>query len=867
MAIPNAKPLKERVLDVTKTERIKVLHVDDDPAFLEVAKQCLEMQGEIEVDTASSVTEALEKLKQTNYGAIVSDYQMPGKDGLQFLKELRDMENSLPFIVFTGKGREEIAIKALNLGADHYINKLGDPETVYGELLHSIRKAAKEKHDEEQLLYQAQLMQNVDEAIIASDETFTLTSWNQGAERTYGWKANEVIGRFDQDVLQPEFVGIDRSQAIQKLRETGRFSGEVVQLHRSGNRINIETNAMVIRGRNNRVIGYVSVNRDITERKKAEEAAKESEARFHCLVEDAFVSIATTDTKGRLTYVNQATADMLGYSRSEMIGQPFASFLHPGDKGKIMRLFLKSVILRMSPRVIEYRLVHKDGHILNMMSKPTKLTVEGKTIGFQAISADITDRKKMENMVRENQEKFEKLFMGNPEASVYLNTQSQIVDANPRFATLFGYSIDEIKGKHINDVVVPEDMMEEGRRLDEDAIKGYVYHDTVRKRKDGSLVPVSVSAAPLMIKGELIGYVGVYKDISDLRKTEAELIESRKHFRSLFNLIADPVAIVDEKGQVLEITEKVEEVIGFKKEEVIGKNFLRIGFATAKTKAIMLKSLAKRMMGMQVNPYEVEILARGGRKLQYEINAARIDYKGKPADLVVFRDISERKKLEEKLRVVGGLTRHDVRNKLTTVSMNTYLLRKKLAGNPEAMQQLETIETAITNVETIFEFARTYEKLGVEQLTYTDVRKVFDEAISLFSDLKGVRTVNECQGLTVLADSLLRQLLYNLIDNSLKYGEKIQQIRAYYRTSSIDQLELVYEDDGVGTPDNMRGNLFREGFTSGKGTGYGLFMAKRICEVYGWTIQETGIRGKGAQFTIAIPSKNQKGETLYKIRG
>jgi signal transduction histidine kinase len=86
--------------------------------------------------------------------------------------------------------------------------------------------------------------------------------------------------------------------------------------------------------------------------------------------------------------------------------------------------------------------------------------------------------------------------------------------------------------------------------------------------------------------------------------------------------------------------------------------------------------------------------------------------------------------------------------------------------------------------------------------------------------------VNDCGGLTVLADSLLRQLFYNIIDNSLKYGEKINQIEFYYEMPSADELELVYEDDGVGIPSDMRDNLFKEGV--GKGTGYGIFMIKRI---------------------------------------
>ncbi len=115
--------------------------------------------------------------------------------------------------------------------------------------------------------------------------------------------------------------------------------------------------------------------------------------------------------------------------------------------------------------------------------------------------------------------------------------------------------------------------------------------------------------------------------------------------------MVDPVVIVDGKGKFLEITDKVEEITGFKKEELLGKNFLRSKIVTAKSKAILMKNLAKRMMGMDVAPYEVEVLTKDGRKIPYEINAAKMEYKGKPADMVVFRDITKRKKAEEVLRV------------------------------------------------------------------------------------------------------------------------------------------------------------------------------------------------------------------------
>jgi signal transduction histidine kinase len=238
----------------------------------------------------------------------------------------------------------------------------------------------------------------------------------------------------------------------------------------------------------------------------------------------------------------------------------------------------------------------------------------------------------------------------------------------------------------------------------------------------------------------------------------------------------------------------------------------------------------------------------------------------------MYKDISELKNVEkklatmnEKLRVVGGLTRHDVRNKLSAITGNAYLLKKQLAGNKEVLDKLRDMETAVWQVARIFDFARDYEMLGVEELTYIDVQKSVNETVQLFSDLKGVRVLNECDGLTVLSDSLLRQLFYNLIDNSLKYGEKLSQIRIHYEKAERNQLRLIYEDDGVGISLDAKPKLFSEGYTTGKGSGYGLYLVKKMMEVYGWTIQETGTPGRGTRFTMVIPEKNQDDKENYRL--
>ena len=229
----------------------------------------------------------------------------------------------------------------------------------------------------------------------------------------------------------------------------------------------------------------------------------------------------------------------------------------------------------------------------------------------------------------------------------------------------------------------------------------------------------------------------------------------------------------------------------------------------------------------------------------------------------IFNDaIGKVVELNEKLQVVGSLTRHDIRNKLAAVNGRIYLLKKRLDGNTEALLQVQEMEVAAQQMLRILEFERIYEQVGVEELEYIDVEGHLNEAVSLFSDLRDAELINECHGLTVLADSLLRQVFYNLIDNTLKYGEKVSKVRVHYKEEE-NQLKLMYEDNGVGIPEEIKSNLFKEGF--GKGTGYGLYLMKRICEAYGWTIQETGKHGQGAQFTMTIPRSSKDGKKSYEI--
>jgi PAS domain S-box-containing protein len=743
-------------VEFTEKNTIRVLLVDDDSGFLRIAKECLETQGGFQAETAGRVEEAKEKLRRERYDVIVSDYQMPEKDGLEFLRELREEGNDIPFIIFTGKGTEELAVEALNLCADGYFNKSGCPETVYCELAQSIRLATEKEKARMRTSHTRAAESQIKKALGELSRTLdAITDIAFVVDRNYRLvrvckKAYEFLKRRPE-----ELVGKPCYEVMHGTREpwpdcphrktlaTGKPESAEVDDPHLGMPFLVTTSP--IYDERGEFAQCLHIARDITKRKKTEQTLRASLDRYRSFIEVTGDLGWTANADGDVAEDIPSFREFTGQTYEEVKGWRWSKALHPDDLEHTARIW-KDAIRRRSKYEVEYRLRRHDGVYRYFMARGVPVLKEDGSIReWVGTCIDITERKRAEQESVESQQKFAALFSGNPEATVYTDTDMQIMDINPRFTSLFGYSPDEVRGKGLIGIVVPEDLAKEGRMLDKKATEGYVYHDTLRMRKDGSLIPVSVSAAPISIQGRLAGYIGVYKDISQLKNAETKLAMTN-----------------------------------------------------------------------------------------------------------------------EKLRVIGGLTRHDVRNMLLIITGNTYLNRKKLKDNPEAIEGFKDVDSACDTIVRIFDFARDYERLGVEELNYVDVEDSVQKAASLFPDIDGIKIVNECRGLTVLADSLLRQLYYNLIDNSLKHGERVTRIRIHYLESE-DQLSLIYEDDGVGISSETKPKIFREGYTTGNGSGYGLYLIRKMMEVYGWTIHETGESGKGAQFTITIPRKNQAAKENYRI--
>ena len=221
--------------------------------------------------------------------------------------------------------------------------------------------------------------------------------------------------------------------------------------------------------------------------------------------------------------VNEAKAEHSGVTSKDMIGKTDFDFLPQeiarqsfADDNLVME-FGRPII----DKVEEIIHLNKIKHWVSVTKVPW-YDEEGKIIGTIGITRDITERKKAEEVLLKSQQEFVSLFNSSPEALVYLDEKSNILDINPRFTKLFGYTLEEIKGRNLNDGMIhPPNKIEEGKDLDKIALsKGYFNYETIRKKKDGTLFPVSISGSNIIIDGQLKGIIGTYIDITERKQNE-----------------------------------------------------------------------------------------------------------------------------------------------------------------------------------------------------------------------------------------------------------------------------------------------------------------------------------------------------------
>ena len=859
--------------------RIRVLHVDDDAEFLAVAKQCLEEAGNFEVDTATSAEEALEKLKMLEFDAVVADYQMPGMNGLELLRELRRRGNEAPFFLFTSRGKEEIAVEALNSGVERYVDKQGSASVTYDELKRSICGAVKNRIAEKLLRESEErlklITENMQDVLILTDGNFKCTYVSSSIRWVLGFEPCELIGKPIYEFVHPDDLPTVMN-AIENAVDS-RYEGKMeVRCRRSdGNYAVVEGRGKILTDRSGHFTSAIVTVSDVTERKKTQQALMTSEEKYRSLFVNMLNGFAYCqmiwDEKGQpadFVYleVNDAFEKLTGLKKADVLGKKVTDAI-PGIKEAHPELFESYGRVALTGKKEWFEICFKPLDIWLSIS-----VYSPKRNYFAAVFDNITERKKAEQRVSESEEKYRRLFEEANDAIFIADAETGIIiDCNRAASELIGRGKSELIGMHQRYLHPPEKSQREFSSAFEEHRKdkeGTIVESQIIT-KNGEIRDAAIKGNMFEVNGKKM-LRGCFRDVTERNKA----MEKMRFQADLLNAAEQTVIATNKDSIITYWNRAAEKLHGWSESEMKGQHISKII-----PEDIVQELMSKVQSHLDAKePWTGEITTKRWDGTVFPIMVTIspiVNDKGELVGTVNFEtDISEQKwmqevmneavakvaELNEKLHVVESLTRHDIRNKLAALNGGIFLLKKRLTQNEDAMSHLNTMELSSQQILRLLEFERIYVQVGADELTSVSVGHSLAEAASLFSDLKGAELFSDCRGLVVQADSLLRQLFYNLIDNSLRYGEKVSKITVRFEEEN-NLLKLIYEDNGVGLSEETRSNLFKEGF--GKNTGYGLYLIKRICEAYGWTIQETGKQNEGAQFTMTIPKTGKNGKSNY----
>jgi len=545
---------------------LSVLYVDDEEMLLDIGKLFLERSGDCSVDIAISARQGIEQMGKKTYDAIVSDYQMPGMDGIEFLKNIR-ATSTIPFILFTGKGREEVVIEAINSGADFYLQKGGDPKAQFVELKHKILQAVNRRRTEDELRKSEtryrQLIDLLPQTVFEIDQTLTITSINPVALKTFGYtpedleKGVTVFAVFSEDDHQR--IG----ENIRKILR-GEPSGalEYTAKRKDGSTFPVITYSVPIM-QENIPVGLRGVLVDITERKAAEQATLQALSLLEATLESTADGLLVIDRTGKIVNYNQKFAEMWRIPHSVLetgddataINHVLSQLTDPDDfLLKVQELYNNP--LEFSSDVLRF----KDGRVFERYSQPQKLgeTVVGRVWSFR----DVTDRKRTESALKESEIRYRTIFEHTGTAMVIIEEDTTVGFANKEFFSLTGYSQEDIDSrKSWTEFVHKEDLnrMIEQHKLrragSSEALSQYEFR-LLTKSGDIRNILLTIEMFP-GTKRSIASLI----DVTGRKCTEENLQTSRLLMQSVFDAVPDLLIVIDRNYNIMYTNAKGHDLI------------------------------------------------------------------------------------------------------------------------------------------------------------------------------------------------------------------------------------------------------------------------------------------------------------------
>ncbi|MEN6395558.1 MAG: PAS domain S-box protein, partial [Methanoregula sp.] len=539
---------------------------------------------------------------------------------------------------------------------------------------------------------------------------------------------------------------------------------------------------------------------DISERIKLERKVMETSAFLSGILRVSPVGFHMTDTEGKYVYVNETWSAITGYSEGEALGKAYSIILHPDDRDRVITRIKNSTTEKEAQKIV-CRVIRPDGTVCWTFNHVVPvIDTNGQVTGWVGAVNDITERKKIENELRENRAYLETLFTSVQVGIVVIDAEThRILDANPAALATIGLEKQEVTGRVCHRFICPT---EAGRCPVTDLGQHVDNSERVLVNARGERVPIIKYVIPVMLHGKKC-LLETFIDNTYRKKMKAALIESEEKYRAFTEKTGDIIYSMDLAGNFTYISPQVEKY-HFSPGEVIGRPFW--SFVHPADIEPVRKSLDALSKKSDLPTLTFRALDKNGNLRWLEgKSSVRLDPSGKPAGYMgILRDVTDRKHVEDaialankKLNLMNDITRHDVLNTITGV-YGCIDMANATASAKDRADLLREVKNQVAIIQGHISFTKQYQEVGIHVPQWQKVADVIDHVIPNFIH-SGIAFKTDLEGIEVYADPLLEKVFYNLIDNAVRYGTTLTTILVHGEVTP-GGMDIIFEDDGVGVP-------------------------------------------------------------------
>jgi len=622
--------------------------------------------------------------------------------------------------------------------------------------------------------------------VVNRDGVFTLCEGKGLA--ALGLKPEKVVGRSIFNVFR------DRPEIKEKLHRALDSEAFTTTVEVDG--VVFEAQCAPLRDRSGQIPGLIGVATDVTERKRMEEALRESEAKYRQIFENVQDIFYRTDLQGTILELSPSV-ERYGYSRDALIGTPAGElYENPEQRSDLVQTLLE----RGEVTDYEIRLKTADGGAIDTsLSGHLLRSPDGTPIGLEGFLRDITERKQMEEALRESEEKFRRIFDNVHDIYYRTDAHGTITDISPSVES-FGYTQEELIGTQVLDIYEnPEERSALLEALFESGV--VIDYEVHLKAGDGSARSTSVSTHLLRgPDGAFAGVEGSLRDITERKRAEEALRESEEAYRELFDNANDIVYTHDLTGRFTSINRAAERVFGYTLDEALQDNIARI--VAPEDLEMAREMILRKARGEPVTTYELETITKDGRRVPVEVSTRLIYKDGKPVGVQgIARDISERKRMEKALGESEERYRSLVETSpdaitLTDLSTNLIMANRQAA----LLHGFDSVEEILSTGMSAFDFIapedreraiqnaqKTLEMGTVRDAEYTLLRKDGSRfpgeiTASLITDADGnpkafIGVVRDITERKRVEEALREQVRRDPLTNTLNHAAIVEELR------------------------------------------------------------------------------------------